>query len=545
MVRSASKKTSEESAELMHSLVSSGCKKDVLIETLRTTLGNARSELERSRARAARASPRTSSRACATRSARRSGAATRSGARALGGELKKSLDGHAETERRLRVEVDARRNDAAVLRAEAVEALRGRGEVDERLAGVALVAEQRQAARHSHLPPDFNGRVIEGQKELLGTKEKLRADAERSRAQLQGENLELRRALGDSQNRLLAGERHERSVQPLELELGTAREQLRDSRSTTGRRAAAATSTSASAACSCATTRRWALRLTSGASRHEATLRFDGSAKPNPGRGGAGYVLSDHDGRVVETGCVRIGSARCTNNMAEYVGLIQGLKSARRQGIRGTLRVQGDSQLVVNQLKGIFEVRSAKLESPRRRPTTGARCRSARNADRVRSQVSSTTVPSKFWSDVVAAGSLGLAGDLICQAAEGRRDVDVRRAASLALFSGAYSGGLLHVLYGYLPRWTAAVGRAAGVAALSRPSSRLHGAGCSLLDNAHCGLVYIPAYFFAVGALQGHFANFSYVAAAHRVKFVAVGNLAWSVAIDIAHAHAPVAARGS
>ena len=55
MVRSASKKTSEESAELMHSLVSSGCKKDVLIETLRTTLGNARSELERSRARAERA----------------------------------------------------------------------------------------------------------------------------------------------------------------------------------------------------------------------------------------------------------------------------------------------------------------------------------------------------------------------------------------------------------------------------------------------------------------------------------------------------------
>lgn len=136
------------------------------------------------------------------------------------------------------------------------------------------------------------------------------------------------------------------------------------------------------------------LRLTNGASRHEATLRFDGSAKPNPGRGGAGYVLSDHDGRVVETGCVRIGSARCTNNMAEYVGLIQGLKSARRQGIRGTLRVQGDSQLVVNQLKGIFEVRSAKLESPRRRPTTGARCRSARNADRVRSQVSSTVGPS-------------------------------------------------------------------------------------------------------------------------------------------------------
>ena len=48
------------------------------------------------------------------------------------------------------------------------------------------------------------------------------------------------------------------------------------------------------------------LRLTDGRSRHEATLKFDGSAKPNPGRGGGGYVLWDHCGDVIETGKVRI-----------------------------------------------------------------------------------------------------------------------------------------------------------------------------------------------------------------------------------------------
>ena len=180
----SARKTSEESAELMHSLVSSGCKKDVLIETLRTTLGNARQELERSRARAERARVtedlvkglrheiRATQKRCdeerrafakreeawATRcedlerclSGEKGTAAQQSQQRqqlerrlrALGEELKKSLDAHAETERRLRVEIESRRNDAAVLRAEAVEALRGRGEVDERLAGVAMVADR-------------------------------------------------------------------------------------------------------------------------------------------------------------------------------------------------------------------------------------------------------------------------------------------------------------------------------------------------------------------------------------------------------------------
>ena len=63
---------------------------------------------------------------------------------ALGEELRRALDGRADAEALLSSERSARRDEAAALRAEAAEALRGRGEVDERLGGVALRAEQQR-----------------------------------------------------------------------------------------------------------------------------------------------------------------------------------------------------------------------------------------------------------------------------------------------------------------------------------------------------------------------------------------------------------------
>ena len=102
------------------------------------------------------------------------------------------------------------------------------------------------------------------------------------------------------------------------------------------------------------------LLLTNGADRFEATLRFDGAASPNPGRGGGGYVIIDVDGRDVETGSVEIPGWHTTNNQAEYIGLIHGLKAAERQMIR-TLKVQGDSELVIRQMQGKYMVTSSKL----------------------------------------------------------------------------------------------------------------------------------------------------------------------------------------
>src|SRR5438270_9862148 len=47
----------------------------------------------------------------------------------------------------------------------------------------------------------------------------------------------------------------------------------------------------------------------------------------------------------------------CTNNVAEYNALLIGLQLAHQLGVRN-LQAYGDSELVINQLRGEYEVRS-------------------------------------------------------------------------------------------------------------------------------------------------------------------------------------------
>ncbi|OEU20405.1 hypothetical protein FRACYDRAFT_267594 [Fragilariopsis cylindrus CCMP1102] len=68
------------------------------------------------------------------------------------------------------------------------------------------------------------------------------------------------------------------------------------------------------------------LMLTQNGNTHtEATLEFDGSAKPNPGNGGSGYVLYNGSGRVLESTSIEIMDGRVTNNQAEYAALVWGM----------------------------------------------------------------------------------------------------------------------------------------------------------------------------------------------------------------------------
>jgi ribonuclease HI len=92
---------------------------------------------------------------------------------------------------------------------------------------------------------------------------------------------------------------------------------------------------------------------------HEATLKFDGGAQPNPGIGGWGYVLYDDSGYKMDENSGAAGSY-VTNNQAEYSGLIAGLEAAKRHGIR-RLEVQGDSELIINQMTGVYRVTSDKM----------------------------------------------------------------------------------------------------------------------------------------------------------------------------------------
>jgi ribonuclease HI len=88
------------------------------------------------------------------------------------------------------------------------------------------------------------------------------------------------------------------------------------------------------------------------------TANIDGAARGNPGPAAYGLVLRKPDGSPLEHLGKYIG--RHTNNVAEYYALIAALDYASTAGIK-RLRVQSDSQLIVNQMKGLYKVKHPDL----------------------------------------------------------------------------------------------------------------------------------------------------------------------------------------
>lgn len=88
----------------------------------------------------------------------------------------------------------------------------------------------------------------------------------------------------------------------------------------------------------------------------QARIWFDGAAKGNPGPAGAGAVLEMGGRRQV----LRKRLGRATNNEAEYEGLIIGLEAAAAAGA-SRVEVRGDSQLIIKQLLGEYQVKAANL----------------------------------------------------------------------------------------------------------------------------------------------------------------------------------------
>ena len=89
-------------------------------------------------------------------------------------------------------------------------------------------------------------------------------------------------------------------------------------------------------------------------------LYFDGASRGNPGPAGAGALIRrDADSRVVFEIAEYLGDDK-TNNEAEYIALVGGLRKAAQLGIR-VLNVKGDSSLVVNQVNGTWKVKTDHL----------------------------------------------------------------------------------------------------------------------------------------------------------------------------------------
>lgn len=84
----------------------------------------------------------------------------------------------------------------------------------------------------------------------------------------------------------------------------------------------------------------------------------DGAARGNPGPAGAGAVVLDENGQVLKNLGRFLG--RQTNNVAEYEGLLLGLRWARAHGAR-EVEVRADSQLLIRQLEGSYAVKNEVL----------------------------------------------------------------------------------------------------------------------------------------------------------------------------------------
>lgn len=96
------------------------------------------------------------------------------------------------------------------------------------------------------------------------------------------------------------------------------------------------------------------------------TVHFDGACQPPGGAGvaGWGYVIEGPGLHIEEWGlATRPYAPHSTNNVAEYVGAIRALEKLRSIGYEGEVVMAGDSQLVIRQMNGEYEVRAEHLKA--------------------------------------------------------------------------------------------------------------------------------------------------------------------------------------
>jgi len=88
-------------------------------------------------------------------------------------------------------------------------------------------------------------------------------------------------------------------------------------------------------------------------------LFTDGASRGNPGHAAAGVVIEDDSGIRLQ-GCYRY-LGRMTNNQAEYLALIDGLKTVAAWKA-DFLQIRLDSKLLVEQIKGAYKVKHTELK---------------------------------------------------------------------------------------------------------------------------------------------------------------------------------------
>ena len=85
----------------------------------------------------------------------------------------------------------------------------------------------------------------------------------------------------------------------------------------------------------------------------------DGGSRGNPGPGAGAYVLKDKDGNLLSSKGIFL--PKTTNNIAEYTGMVEGLKAAVELNAN-IVQVYTDSELMTKQINGQYKVKSPNLK---------------------------------------------------------------------------------------------------------------------------------------------------------------------------------------
>jgi ribonuclease HI len=96
-------------------------------------------------------------------------------------------------------------------------------------------------------------------------------------------------------------------------------------------------------------------------------IYFDGASRNNPrGPAGCGWIMYEMDCDGADQDFIASGKKflgyNVSNNQAEYQGLYEALEYLVDYGVScGNLYIRGDSQIVINQLEGVYQVRSGNI----------------------------------------------------------------------------------------------------------------------------------------------------------------------------------------
>ncbi|MET9828808.1 bifunctional RNase H/acid phosphatase [Streptomyces sp. NPDC006385] len=185
----------------------------------------------------------------------------------------------------------------------------------------------------------------------------------------------------------------------------------------------------------------------------EFIVEADGGSRGNPGPAGYGAVVIDAaTGQTLAETAEYIGVA--TNNVAEYRGLLAGLRAAHALDPTATIHVRMDSKLVIEQMSGRW-----KIKHPDMKPLASEAARvfpapqvtyewipreQNKHADRLANEAMDAGKRGERWSAAASTAELDAADARAARAAadapaEAAAEADVRAARTVATPSAGWA----------------------------------------------------------------------------------------------------------